>query len=218
VDRDLAGVTDRDGGLYTMLHALNTRSGLVDLMRFKAALVDELLAGFHDACGDKELMPNAFPPPFSLVSGMDFARAAPHSAAISVKLYTMHWPMIVRFYGDTLLRANPGLSNRLLTKALVRMMDIADDGGRDRLEDYEYPDPETPHPVGLEAQARKIRQAQSVAGACPVIALAHGYGPPADFRNRLRTAYQAAGRRVWVNRYGYLTDEKIATVGDVCRV
>jgi hypothetical protein len=68
----------------------------------------------------------------------------------------MHWPMILRFYGDTLLQANPGLSSHLLAKALV---DIAGDGGSDRLEDYEYPGPDTPHPVGLEAQARKIRQA-----------------------------------------------------------
>jgi hypothetical protein len=33
----------------------------------------------------------------------------------------------------------------------------------------------------------------------------------------LRTAYEAAGRRVWVNRYAYLSDEKIGVVGDVCR-
>jgi hypothetical protein len=215
-DRDLAGVVEEDGGLYALLHTLTARSGLVELMRFKASLVEELLAGFRQACAEKELMPNAFPPPFSLVSGMDFTRAGRHSAAISVKLYTMHWPMILRFYGDTLLQANPRLSSRLLTRALVRLMDIEDAGASDRLEDYRYPDPDTPHPVGLEAQGRKIRQARLAAGACPIIALAHGYGPLADFRRRLRKAYEAAERRVWVNRYGYLSDEKIAAIGEVC--
>ena len=63
--------------------------------------------------------------------------------------------MMLRFYGDQILAANPGLDNRLLTKFLVRALDIADDGGFDRLEDYSYPDPDTPHPVGDKAMARE---------------------------------------------------------------
>ena len=216
-DSDLAGVADGDGGLYTLLHTLTARSGLLELARFKAALVNELLAGFRQACGDRELMPNAFPPPFTIASGMDFSLAARHSAAISVKLYTMHWPMMVRFYGDALREANPRVSETPLVKALVRLMDIADDGGFDRLSAYEYPGPDAPHPVGLRAQARKIRQAQAAAGATPVIALAHGYGPPADFRSRFRTAYEAAEGRVWVNRYGYLSDAKLGMIGEIVR-
>lgn len=212
-DRDLEALIERDGGLFGLLGVLRERSALLELTRFKAILVDELLSGFRKACGEKELMPNAFPPPFTIASGFDFGRVGRHSSAMSVKLYTMHWPMMVRFYGDALRAANPGVKERLLVKALVRLMDIADDGGFERLDAYTYPEPETAHPVGLKAQERKIRQAQAAAGETPVIALAHGYGPAEDFRRRVGVAYEAAGRRVWVNRYGYLSDEKIGILG-----
>ena len=51
----------------------------------------------------------------------------------------MHWPMMLRFYGDTLARANPAISDFLLVSALVRLLDIADDAGRPHLSDYRYP-------------------------------------------------------------------------------
>jgi len=221
-DQHLSGLLDRDGGLYAIVDSLNARPGLLELMRFKAVLVDELLAGFRktltEAGGrEKELIPHAFPPPFSLVSGMDYRLAAKHADAIGVKLFTMHWPVMVRFYGDVLKQANPSVSEKLLVNTLVRCMDIADDGGFDRLADYTYPGPETPHPVGLKAQARKIRQARAAVPQTPIIALAHGYGPLHDYRARLKAAYEAADKRVWVNRYGYLSDEKLDATGEVCR-
>jgi hypothetical protein len=223
------------GDLYRLLHGDLTdahlrrwqkpdwnRFAALEWNRLKAALTDELLSGFRAALTaaggkEKELMPNAFPPPFSFASGMDFARAARHSAGISVKLYTMHWPMMLRFYGDALREANPSIDERLLVRALAAWFDIADDGGFERLADYRYPEPEEPHPAGPRAQARKIREAQAAAGTVPVLALAHGYGPVADFRNRLRVAYEAAGQRVWVNRYGYLSDAKLDAMGAICR-
>jgi hypothetical protein len=127
----------------------------------------------------------------------------------------MHWPMIVRFYAETLLGANPGLSERLLVGTLARLMDISDDPS-DRLSDYRYPEPEEAHPAGAAAQTRKIRQARAAAGVAPVNALAHGYGPLEDFRERLRVAWQASGGRVWVNRYGYLSDAKLDVIRQVC--
>jgi hypothetical protein len=100
---------------------------------------------------------------------------------------------------------------------LVRLLDIADDAGRPHLSDYRYPEPDEPHPAGLKAQSRKIRQAREEASATPVFALAHGYGPTADFRRRLEVAWAASGGRVWINRYGYLSDEKLEAIGAICR-
>lgn len=220
-DSDLAAWTEPDGGRYRLLRALADRPGLTDLLRLKAVLVEELLAEFRrtltEAGGPRiELMPNAFPPPFTLASGFDFARAARHSSAISVKLYTMHWPMIVRFHGEQILAANPGLSERTLVRALVRWMDVADDEGLDTLAAYSYPEPESPHAVGARAQARKIREAQREAGGVAIYSLAHGYGPLEDFRTRLRTAWEASPHGLWINRYGYLSDRKLEAAGEVC--
>lgn len=219
----LAPWAARDGGRFRLLRLLADEPALLDWLRFKAVLTTELIAGFRkaiDEAGGKkiELMPNAFPPPWSLVSGMDFARVAPYATAISVKLYTMHWPVMLSFYGDAISRANPGLDDRLLTRALVSWLDIADDAGLPALRDYRYPEPDEAHPVGNNAQARKIVEAQQAAGKTPVLTLAHGYGPPADYRRRLDVAWQASQHGVWINRYGYLSDEKLAITGQVCKI
>jgi hypothetical protein len=207
---------------FALLPFMSQKKGLQEMGRFKAVLVGELLRGFRQALTEaggtiKELVPNAFPPPFNLASGMDYRLAAKHCDGISVKLYTMHWPMIVRFYGDVLLQSNPGLSEALLAKRLAGIFGIRDDDGFAHLNDYNYPAPEAPHGAGRDSQRRKIEIAQQAAGATPVYALAHGYGPKADFQERLDVAWRASEGKVWINRYGYLTDEKIDVVGRVCR-
>ncbi len=221
-NEDLVPWTEAGSARHLLVRQLADKPGLTDFIRFKAMLVEELLGGFRRALTEAkgrhmELMPNAFPPPFTLTSGMDFRRAGRHSDALSVKLYTMHWPMILRFYGDQILKANPGLSDTLLTKVLVRWLDIADDEGLPHLMDYSYPAPDVPHPVGERAQARKIRDAQHDAGRTPVYTLVHGYGPLEDFRKRLRTGWEASPHGIWVNRYAYLTDEKVQAIGEICR-
>jgi hypothetical protein len=221
-DPDLDAWTAADGGRHWLLRALARHRDLVDWLAFKAALVDELLAGFRQtltaAAGKRiELMPNAFPPPFTLASGMDFARAGRHASAISVKLYTMHWPMMFRFYGDVLREANRNVTESKLVAALLAWFDMTDGPSSLRLADYAYPETDEPHPAGLAAQARKIAQAQAEAGQTPILALAHGYGSAADFRRRLETAWRASSHGIWINRYGYLSDEKLAIIGEVCR-
>jgi hypothetical protein len=218
-DADLTRWLEGDGARYHLLKSVTNHPGLADLFRFKAMLVDELLAGFRKVLSEagKELMPNAFPPPFALPAGMDYTRAARHSAGIGVKLYTMHWPLILRFYGEALLKANPKLSADLLARALARLLDIADGDWLPKLSDYHYPKPDEAHPVGAEAQARKIRQAQAESGDTPVYPIARGYVFVEDFRRRPEIAWQAGRHGVWINRYAYLSDAKLDVVRQVCQ-
>lgn len=221
-DDDVRPWGDRDGGRHVLLRHVANDPAIADWLRFKALLVDELLAGFRKAIDaapgkKREFIPNAFPPPFTLASGFDFSRVGRHVDACSVKLYTMHWPMMLRFYGDALQAANPRVSGDVLLRALIGWFDIADDAGLPRLEDYRYPDSGEPHPVGPQAQARKIAAAQREAGRLPIYALAHGYGPVADFRKRLDAAWKSSPHGIWINRYGYLSDEKLKVIGEICR-
>ena len=102
----------------------------------------------------------------------------------------------------------------LIVRAVARAMDIADGENRfQTLADCRYPEPDEPHPAGSGAQARKIAFAR--ARASNVYALAHGYGPVDDYRQRLEVAWKASGGRVWINRYGYLSDAKLDATGAV---
>ncbi len=212
-DRDLQNFLAGDGGRFALATAMRRYPGFVEHLRFKSVLATEMLHGYSKtvaACGNKKLSPNLFPPPFSLVSGADFAALGDFCDSLCVKLYTMHWPMMLRFYGDELVKGNPSLSGTLLAQALVRAMDI-DEQARGPLSWYHYPDPDTPHPVSSHALERKITQAKREA-KCPVYALAHGYGPTTDFLSRLKTAWHASDGRVWINRYAYLSDQKIERI------
>jgi hypothetical protein len=216
-NRDLEQALSADASVTLQKH-----TWLSDALAFRAKLVRELVAGARRALDDAgaahmEIVPNAFPPPWNSVSGFDYGGWGNTISGISVKQYAMHWAMMLRFYGDALVEANAGLDEKLLVRVLVHLLDIADDGGLPHLKDYHYPEPDEPHPCGTQALSRKIKQAQLSAGDTPVFALAHGYGPPEDFRRRLAAAHQAGMHGFWVNRYGYLSDEKLSIIREVAR-
>ena len=219
-DDDLARSLAADAP-YWLLRRLAARPGILAWLRFKAALSTRLLATYrrtlNEAAGGRiRFVPHAFPPPWSLISGFDYAAASAHCDGIGVKLYTMHWPMMLRGYGEALLAGNPGLSQALLARCLARWCDVRDDDGPATVADYAYPEPDEAHPVGAQAQARKIAQARAEASV-PVYAFAHGYGPPDDVDARMKVAWEASRGHMWVNRYGYLSDQKLDALGALPR-
>jgi hypothetical protein len=218
-DESLAAIADGDAGHFVS-QRLSELDNIMELIVLKTLLSSELLAGFRQVMNEAgaeqmEMQPNAFPPPWNRISGFDFGLAAQHSQGVSVKLYGMHWAMMLRGYGDQLLAANPGISERLLVRALLVLLGIEDGDVSSSLSDYRYPAPDEPHPGGNEAQAHKIAQAQTSAGDCPVYTLAHGYGPADDFERRMQVAWNASPHGIWLNRYGYLSDEKLKVVSAV---
>jgi hypothetical protein len=222
-NRDLEDLAGPDRGKYTILERLNRFRGVGEWLRFKAALSTDLLREWKEAIEEfggpeKELSANAFMPPFSHVTGLDFATAAPYCASIAPKLYTMHWSLIVEFWGRVLLESNPGLDEKLLVRALVHLLDLADEPVNATLADYGYPNPDEPHPIPTSTQQRKIDQALRAAGGQTQIhALVHGYGPLDDFSRRFQLVAESAADGCWINRYGYLSNEKLDAVGQIWR-
>jgi hypothetical protein len=190
--------------------ALVLREGigsLDDLGCFKAELATDLLAAARAMLPSSiGLVAHAFPPPWNRLSGLDYARVGGVADDIAVKLYTMHWPMMLRSYLATMGRLDQGAA---LT--IQRIFDT----GEAPLEALRYPEPLEPHPVSAAAQARKI-EAAIVAGA-RIHAASHAYGPLEDVVGRAEIAWTAAGRRLWINRYGYLSDAKLAALGRALR-
>lgn len=192
--------------------------GAAEMLLMKAQLSKELLAGFRKTMNEAgkneiELAPSAFPPPWSLISGMNYSLAAKYCDSVSVKLYGMHWSMILRAYGDQLLAANPEISEPLLVRALFKFLDVADSEPPTQLKNIYYPGPDEPHLTGPHAQERKISAARKMARPMPIYAIAHGYGPTEDFRRRMQLATEISPDGVWVNRYCYLNDDKLDIIG-----
>ncbi len=221
---DIADFAEADGGRFAQASLLTRFPGVAAFFRLKAALSADILADWRAAISDaagpeSELSANAFMTPYSFFTGLDFARIGESCASVSAKLYTMHWCQMVEYWGRELLDANPGLDEGLLVAALVHLMDIAEPGSGGRtLEYYHYPEPDEAHPIPSETQARKLRQVvRAVGGRAQVHALVHGYGPVDDFRRRFALAVDSPVDGVWVNRYGYLSDEKLTAMGEVMR-
>lgn len=212
-----------DGGRYLLMRQLMRSPGLLDWLRFKAALslrTLERLRQTIDAASDrpKLMEANAFAPPFTVLSGLDFAAAAEVCDAVCPKLYAMHWSLIVKLYADQMLEWNPALDEGRLARCLVRLLDLVDEDGDYHLSDYGYPAPEEPHPIGPEPQRRKIAQvAAAVAGKAKVHTLVHSYGPASNFQERFELALSSVADGIWINRYGYLSDEKLAILARLKR-
>jgi hypothetical protein len=218
---DLRAFAGPDRGNYAVVTLLSRFPAVGEWLRLKAALSVDLLQHWrtiiNEAGGsDRELSANAFMPPYSALTGFDFIGAAGCCHSIAPKLYTMHWSLMVKFWGDVLLEANSGLEERLVVQTLVNLMDLADSAaGHAQMAEYGYPNPDEPHPVPDAPQQRKIALARSLTnsgGAAAVYPLVHGYGPPDDFRRRLQLVADSAADGVWINRYGYLSDEKLAAI------
>lgn len=182
-------------------------SSLEALVRFKADLSVDLLTAARAALpAGMRLVAHAFPPPWNRLSGLDYACVANVADDIAVKLYTMHWPMMLRSYLATMGR---------LDEAGAAAIQLLFDTGTAPFPDLRYPEPEEPHPVSAAAQRRKIEEAKA---ATPRIhAAAHAYGPLDDVIARAAVAWEAAGKRLWMNRYDYLSDAKLGALGRVLR-
>lgn len=214
----LKGFDDGDA-----LAALRRQLSVVDdWLQFKAALSADCLKHWRsiltEAGGAEiKLSANAFMPRYSDVTGFDFAAAAEICDAVSPKLYTMHWSQMVEFWGRPLLDANPSINESLLTAALARLMQIDDAPDGKTLADFGYPAPDEPHQIADEPQRRKIADViETVGEQCTVTPLVHGYGPTTDFRRRLQLVAESDADGIWINRYGYLGDDKLDAIADVC--
>ncbi|MGI9499034.1 MAG: hypothetical protein ACR2P3_03285, partial [Geminicoccaceae bacterium] len=188
-------------------HGLDALPGFTALQRFKADLTVDLIRSFRVALPPSiRLVIHAFPPPWSSLSGMDFSRVAAFADDIAVKLYTMHWPMMLTNYRQHFLEA--GIPEDRATNGLLELFDTG--GGPV----FRYPEPEEAHPASAAAQTRKIETASTaIAGRAALIPSAHAYGPTDDVVQRVSVALEAGGGTAWINRYGYLGDNKLEKLG-----
>lgn len=214
---DLARVEDRADWPFVLADTLLSYPGVADLLRFKAESVARAAADLRrvmDEAGASgvALGLNGFAPPWSLVTGMDYRQVHQVVQATRCKLFTFHWPMMTRWYSESLLRWNPGLDEAAVLRAVQAALDLPPPPGEHRrsLAEYDMPRPDESHPVTPEALTRKVNQAIGQAGTQTCLAYVHSYRPPEEFRRVLEAVLASEAPGCWVQRYGYLSDEKLA--------
>jgi len=201
---------DLDGFRATLLAAYPV---LDDLLALRRAVVTDYAAFLRQTVdeasdGRCKLFLHAFPPPLNIATGFDPALVAPHCDAMGVKFYTMHWPLIEAEYLAALTR-HGHLAPVQVARALSRILALSPDMPRDP-RDIRYPEPGEPHPAASADISAKIAQARALARDTPVWGMAHGYGPTDDVMRR----FHALGKGpVQMNRYAYLSDEKLQALG-----
>ena len=215
---DLRRAADDADWPFALACGLLTYPGVADLLRFKAASVCGALAELRatlDAagCGEVPLEVNGFAPPWCLITGMDYGTVGLIAGATRCKLFTFHWPLIVRWWAETLLAWNPTMDEGATLRAILAALDLPHpaEGHRRRLADFGMPRPGEPHPIVMEALTRKLDQAVALAGdGAPCQAYLHSYRPATEFARVLEAARASKAFGCWVQRYGYLSDEKLA--------
>jgi hypothetical protein len=205
---------------FFVWEVLNNYPGVLDLKSFKGDLVSEMLGKYRRtideaSSGKMDFVVQGFPPPWTQASGFDIKKLALHVSGIGIKLYTMHWPMMVRGYADRILASNSDVSEAVLLMGIFKILDVLDGAAPTQIKDVRYPEPDEPHMAGIQAQARKILETRKLAGDTPIHAFSHAYGPMDDYRARMKVAWEASGHRMVVNRYGYLSDEKLDVLGEI---
>ncbi len=170
------------------LDALGDYPGVQDLLALRRHLSAALIARMRAALpAEMALVPQAFPPPLNALSGFDIAAIAPGVEGIGIKFYTMHWPMILADFA----RAMGG--HDALAPILTQLLGT---GGAvpETVAALRYPEPAEPHAVGADAIAEKLAAARAAAGATPIYAFTHAYGPLDDVMRRAEAGMGRVGR------------------------
>lgn len=185
---------------------------LNDAMKLRSRITANLLNTLRGAADGVrpgvELIPITFPPPLSVLTGVDFAEYSKYADAVMIKFFTMHWPLIVTYWTEGITAMNPSVDPNKVARAVSTALELEDEPSS-KASDYAYPEPDTPHRAGTEAQKSKIEIATNQAKGMPILPSVHGYGPLADVERRWRIGWETGESGMWVNRYGYLSEPKL---------
>ncbi|WDR05224.1 hypothetical protein PSQ90_13115 [Devosia rhodophyticola] len=192
---------------------------LTDHLALRAHLV-ERYAAFLRQCvdeasgGTKKMILQGFPTPWDQLSGFAVKPLSQHAHGLAVKFYTMHWPMMLRNYGDRLVSAMPE-QDAAIAQSLSRLF-LSHSPAYASIGDFRYPEPGQRHGISAATIAAKFTPMQKVA-TVPIAGIAHAYGPIPDVVERFKAIWNASGRHVEINRYCYMGNAKIDALAEVVK-
>lgn len=204
------------------LNDLFVREPMVpQILSFRTRLVESYCRKLRETADSiregMQLIGTVYPPEMALFTGVDFSKISRYLDGIHLKMFTMHWSMIVQCWAEQLMQMNSDIREEDAVRFSSLLFGF-EDRTQKTLKDYEYPAPDQPHIAGNNALVRKVREAErEVQGKAAVYSFIHTYGPLSDVRRRLEIGWKNGEGGMWINRYGYLSDEKIDILTDVVR-
>jgi hypothetical protein len=198
-----------------LLELLIHHPGWLHFLQFKAESVVRFYRKVRqllDNLGLEKISLSArgWPPPWNRSSGMDYRSLAEVCTAVTPKLFTFDYSVLPRWYGQTLLDWNPGLSESGILDALVEWMNLPDDFIHRSFVNYHIPAPAELHPARLEVYRTRldevVDQVNSQAHCFP---FAHAYLPEPQWKRMVALIRDSRVDGMWVQMYGYLSDRKL---------
>ena len=104
------------------------------------------------------------------------------------------------------------VSPAVIASAVSRVLQLSPRTPRS-VDEIRYPEPLEPHPCVTEDLLAKLKSARrEVPEDTSFVAIAHAYGPLEDFKRRLEAAREGAEGAVHINRFCYMSDDKIEAI------
>lgn len=189
--------------------------GILDFLRFKADAIVDFYRGVRRdmdemGLGNVAFSARGWPPPWNRSSGMNYRALAGICNAVTPKLFLFDYSAIPRWYGETLQHWNPSLQEGAILEALLSWLDLPSDLQPGSFERYRIPPPHEQHPVRLDAYAKRIEEVVvQVGGNARCYPFAHAYLPAQQWCEMVALVRDSDADGMWVQMYGYLSDEKM---------
>jgi hypothetical protein len=208
-------------GFYKQIRQLLDRLGAIQI----ASSTRGWLLGHTEVCGtgpgpatEIALSARGWPPPWNRTSGMDYRALAEVCSAVTPKLFTFAYSALPRWYGQSLIGWNPGLSESEILNALVEWTNLPDDIEGRSFEHYRIPAPTQIQPARAEAYRSRLDEVvDQVDGRALCYPFAHAYLPEAQWKRLIAVVRDSRVDGMWVQMYGYLSDRKLEILREMWR-
>lgn len=200
----------------TALQTLMTNApGWSQFLHYKSDVIVSFYQEIRDVLDTRnnrhvKLMARGWPPPWNRLSGLWYERLDKICDTVTPKLFAFDYCAIPRWYGETVKRWNPTCSETAILNALVEWLDLPDQINPREFKYYFIPGVEDPHPVGVKAYQRRVAEVTVCVGdRIHIQPFAHAHMPNAMWREMVAMLSQQNIDGIWVQMYGYLSDEKL---------
>jgi hypothetical protein len=193
-------------------------AGFAHWLEFKAASVADAIHDLrqvmrHNGAGAMLVATGEFALPWGRMSGAAYAAVGGVDSQ-RVKLNSSHWLMMVNWWAETLLRWNRGsaLTPDIAARAVLSLFGIELEQAPEELRPdlFGMPYPEQSHNLTAASYTHRLENAiMRRPDQAPLMPALHAYRQASDLARLLEALRPFSEHGLWIQRYGYLSDEKL---------